>query len=163
MPSGQLDLFHNEESSPQAGRAKTSPWQEIDRELMRPGQDFSGTSPDSWQNYSPAGLSLRMSLISCRSTREGTWEPSSGRWLNSGFRSPTGFWTLKGSEFPSAGVESSLSDILESPGPHLSKYFLSRKACIGILRRASNRGRMLPQILFEALRKVAGEEAEEIP
>jgi hypothetical protein len=68
---------------------------------------------------------------------------------------PTEFWTLNTSEFPSAAVASSLSDILESPGPHLRKYFLSAKAAQGILRRAAKRGRALPPALHTALESLA--------
>jgi hypothetical protein len=44
----------------------------------------------------------------------------------------------------------SLSDILET-GPVPQKYYLSRNACIGILRRASKRGKELPALLKKAL------------
>lgn len=56
---------------------------------------------------------------------------------------------------PNTGVspreesESSLSQILEET-PH-QKYYLSAKACTGILKRAEKRGRELPEILKEAL------------
>lgn len=60
----------------------------------------------------------------------------------------------KSSEFPSAAVESSLSAILERRVP--PKFYLSAKACSGILRRAARRGRELPALLKEALERVAG-------
>src|SRR3546814_6167259 len=60
--------------------------------------------------------------------------PSSGRWANSGMGSPTAFSTLSTSEFPNGAVASSLSDILET-GDLPQRYFLSAKACSGILRR----------------------------
>lgn len=44
-----------------------------------------------------------------------------------------------------------LRDVLEPYGSHLEKYFLSPKACAGILRRAERRGRSLPDGLKEAL------------
>lgn len=44
-----------------------------------------------------------------------------------------------------------LSDVLErTSGEHL-KYFLSRKACAGIVRRAASRGKGLPKLLADAL------------
>ena len=44
-----------------------------------------------------------------------------------------------------------LSDVLErTSGEHL-KYFLSRKACAGIVRRAASRGKELPRLLVDAL------------
>ncbi len=47
----------------------------------------------------------------------------------------------------------SLSAILESRVSE--KYYLSPKACAGILRRAEKRGKELPPALFEALTAVA--------
>ena len=67
-------------------------------------------------------------------------------------------WTLNGSEFPKEGVESSLSDVLETKGDHLKKYSLSAKAAQGILRRATRRGKTLPVQLEEALTTVAEQE-----
>lgn len=52
-------------------------------------------------------------------------------------------------------VYSELSDVLETPGEHLRKYYLSPKAAAGILRRASRRGRSLPDALLRALENVA--------
>jgi DNA (cytosine-5)-methyltransferase 1 len=62
-------------------------------------------------------------------------------------------WMLNSGESPSAAVESSLSQILEE-NPH-PKYFLSAKACAGILRRAEKRGKELPPMLKEALERQA--------
>jgi hypothetical protein len=45
-----------------------------------------------------------------------------------------------------------LSDILETVGEHLRKYYLSLKACAGILRRAASRGKDLPARLAAALK-----------
>ena len=74
--------------------------------------------------------------------------------------SPTGFLTLNTSEWnhieePSHNAEGvcSLSDILES-GDVPQRYFLSAKACRGILRRAEKRGKELPGRLREALERV---------
>ena len=55
-------------------------------------------------------------------------------------------------ESPKEGVESHLSQILED-NPH-PKYCLSDRACQGILNRANRRGKVLPQILKEALEQV---------
>ena len=52
-----------------------------------------------------------------------------------------------------AGV-CSLSEILET-GPIDPRYFLSAKACAGILRRAEKRGKELPKTLLLALQAVA--------
>lgn len=60
--------------------------------------------------------------------------------------------TLNFGEFPSEEKESTLSQILEANAPE--KYYLSPKACAGILRRAEKRGKELPQMLKEALLEV---------
>ncbi len=67
---------------------------------------------------------------------------------------------LGGSRMLNTGVSprdarvSSLSLILEDSPPR--KYYLSRKACLGILRRAHERGKPLPPQLEEALKAQAG-------
>ena len=66
--------------------------------------------------------------------------------------------TLNFGESPSGGNASTLSQILQAGVPE--KYYLSPKACLGILRRASARGKELPTILRKALERQAasGEE-----
>lgn len=54
----------------------------------------------------------------------------------------------------SDGVVSSLSDVLETSAVP-QRYYLSPKACRGILRRAGKRRRNLPPLLDQALRAVA--------
>src|SRR6185312_1409509 len=97
------------------------------------------------------------SPASCRLTADGTLEPSLGCWQNSGMGSPTEFLTLSTSEwtalpaqFPNDDGVCSLSDILET-GDVPQRYFLSAKACAGILRRAEKRGKALPEPLRQAL------------
>ena len=52
-------------------------------------------------------------------------------------------------ESPRDAVESRLSWILEDNVPQ--RYYLSARACEGILSRASRRGKALPEILRAAL------------
>lgn len=52
-------------------------------------------------------------------------------------------------EFPNVESESLLSQILEANAP--LKYYLSERACQGILTRASRRGKKLPDLLQTAL------------
>ena len=61
---------------------------------------------------------------------------------------------LNTSACPKGGVESSLSQILQASVP--SKYYLSRTACRGILRRAEERGKPLPPQLELALKLQTG-------
>ena len=60
--------------------------------------------------------------------------------------------TLNTGECPSVARESTLSQILEANAPE--KYYLSKTACLGILRRAEKRGKVLPGMLKEALEEV---------
>lgn len=62
--------------------------------------------------------------------------------------------TLNTSECPKDVVASSLSQILQASAPF--KYYLSRLACLGILRRAEERNKPLPPKLEWALRVQAG-------
>ena len=109
----------------------------------------------------PAGWSGRTSPVSCHPTEDGILVPSSGCWGNSGMGSPTEFLTLNTSEHAaSLGLSHnrdavcSLSDILET-GDVPQRFFLTAKACQGILRRAEKRGKKLPEALNAALKAVA--------
>jgi len=104
----------------------------------------------------PNGWFGRTSPASCHQTKDGILRPSSLGWQNSGMGSPSEFLTLNTSEFPSDGVACSLSQILED-GNVPQRYFLSVRACAGILRRAENRGKTLPVQLAEALSRAASE------
>lgn len=66
----------------------------------------------------------------------------------------TSEWTGLGGLFLKDDGVSSLSEILET-GDVPRRYFLSPKACRGILRRAEKRGKELPVQLMQALRAVA--------
>lgn len=57
--------------------------------------------------------------------------------------------TLNTGEYPNVARESLLSWILEDNVPQ--KYYLSARACQGILTRASRRGKPLPDILRQAI------------
>ena len=62
--------------------------------------------------------------------------------------------TLNTGVSPRDAKESSLSQILQADPP--LKYYLSPKACLGILRRAFERGKELPKKLERALKIQAG-------
>ena len=65
-----------------------------------------------------------------------------------------GAWMLNTGVSPNDARGSSLSQILQDAPP--IKYYLSPKACLGILRRASERGKALPLKLERALKIQAG-------
>lgn len=80
-------------------------------------------------------------------------------WLEGGRLTQLGeSLTLNIGEYPSVENESTLSEILEDNVPE--KYYLSPKACLGILRRAKNKGRKLPDNLRIALEQKVAEGGE---
>ena len=68
--------------------------------------------------------------------------------------------TLNGSDWRNGASACSLSSILET-GPVDRRFYLSPKACAGILRRAEKRGKALPPALSEALMAVATSTTQE--
>jgi hypothetical protein len=108
-----------------------------------------------------AGLSGKMSPVSCHRTEDGTLVPSSGRWKTSGMASPTECLTLSISEWPKDAVVCSLSDTLET-GDLPQRFSLSATACRGILRRADRRGKKLPERLQRALEAVAATDGHDL-
>ncbi|HEY7821761.1 MAG TPA: hypothetical protein VIG24_02950 [Acidimicrobiia bacterium] len=81
-------------------------------------------------------------------------ESGTSVWLpESGERLPGACWIADTSEWPNgddAFSRVSLSEILLRIGPD-ERYWLSPKACAGILRRANRRGKQLPEALRQAL------------
>ena len=81
--------------------------------------------------------------------------PPDGAWTPAGIILGQEFsvaWRVLDAQFwgvPRDAEESSLSQILEATVPE--RYYLSPKACGGIIRRAGNRGKKLPSILEAAL------------
>jgi hypothetical protein len=144
----QLSIFSSAEhhANPSASPASEKDW------MIRVATSRSSILP-LLTNIAPAGWFGRTSPASCRMEQE-LLVPSSEGWGNSGMGSPTEFLTLNTSEFHSGAVACSLSDVLET-GDVPQRFFLSARACKGILRRAVNRGKELPQQLARALKAVA--------
>ena len=65
-----------------------------------------------------------------------------------------GCWLRNSGASPRDAIESFLSQILQAHPP--KKYYLTTAACLGILRRAEERGKPLPKALDIALRIQAG-------
>jgi hypothetical protein len=61
---------------------------------------------------------------------------------------------LNTSDWPNGAAVCSLSQILET-GPIPQRFYLSPRACAGIIRRAEKRGKELPEQLRMALEAVA--------
>jgi hypothetical protein len=152
----QLSIFSVEEhpASPSAQQDSALDWMTL---------VVSSCSPlvPLLRGIGPAGWFGRTSPAYCRQEEDGTLVPSSGSWASSGMGSPTEFLTLSLCEWTatlapslSDGGVSSLSDVLET-GEVPQQYYLSAKACAGILRRAEARGRELPSHLRCALEATA--------
>lgn len=86
-------------------------------------------------------------------SRQRDGETKAWRWARTDFLNGACL-TRNGSEWRSGGVACSLSSMLET-GPVERRFFLSPKACAGILRRAEKRGKDLPEALRRALAAVA--------
>jgi len=100
------------------------------------------------------GLFGRTCQVYSRQTVDAILQCSKSKFLNAGMGSPIEYLTLKTSEYPNDGEESSLSAILET-GDLPQQYYLSPKACQGILDRAERRGKTLPPQIERPLREVA--------
>jgi hypothetical protein len=157
--------------------AKTSPWLDAVAAWMAAGADCSGTSAVSLMQSLPLGFCGRTSLELSPATTVPTSLPCCGDspahsptcpmaggapqawWSDPSERQSGGCLTLAGSEWPNDAAVCSLSQVLEdSVGP---RYYLSPKACAGILRRAGKRGKPLPAYLEKALAQVAATKPSE--
>ena len=102
------------------------------------------TSPQSSKKLSKS-QSRKPPLFLCLK-RDG--QPADASWETDG--ALLGVYSMHSfGESPKDGAESYLSQILEA-SPH-PKYYLSAKACQGILNRAARRGKDLPEALRKAL------------
>ena len=103
-------------------------------------QDWSEVMSPSIHQGSGDGQMRAWFLDPSAAPHGASWTPSTSAWRNDG-----------------GGSSSSLVDILEGPddGTDLTRYYLSARAAIGILRRAEVRGKELPVQLRTALEAVA--------
>jgi hypothetical protein len=148
--------------SPEGSPARISASQEsgadsATRTDLTPDPAFSLSSFDFWRSLGLSGSSLRTSLVCYPMIPAEQWESFSPHWSNAGTASRGGFSTLAISESPNDAEECSLSDILQETSDVPRRFYLSRRACLGILRRAAKRGKKLPAHLEAALRAAASE------
>jgi hypothetical protein len=144
MAGEQLNFWSEERpANPSQSQDSEGAW--MTRVVTWPSDSFS-----LLQSCAPNGSYGKTCRASLVVEKDGILAPSSGRWSNSGTGGPTGRLTLNGLESPKDAVVCSLSHTLET-GAVQQRYFLSAKACSGILRRAERRGRKLPERLAQAL------------
>ena len=141
--------------------AKPSLPPDSEEDLKTQGETWLSFISDSLTICDQNGLFGKTCPVYCHLTEEGILEPSLGRFLSSGMGGPTGALILSTPEYPKDVVESTLSDILLEIGDVPPKYYLSQRACAGILRRAEQRGRELPPLLKEALLSVIAKDESE--
>ena len=156
----EQDSLQTMESSPEDSPVKTYRLPVSEQDWQENGVDFSGKSADSLTRQERKRLSSKMCLVFFPRITEETWPSSLKRWSSAGIAWDGGCLMLNTLEFPNAVVESSLSDVLETQGTHLKKYSLSAKAAQGILRRATKRGKQLPERLHKALDNVVRQSSQ---
>lgn len=145
MEQNQLNLFAGEHP------ASPSQLQDLEKDWTIRVATWHLSILELLRNYAQGGLYGKTSPEFCQATEDGILEPLSGRWGNSGMGGATESWTLNTSEFHNEGEGSLLSHILLETGDVPPRYFLSERACQGILRRAKKRGKKLPEELEMAL------------
>ena len=142
---GQESLFARDSGSGKTSSGRSAAGEILQRVKNSLGQTFKKSSKRSskLKNHTFMLLDLRQDggniLGPC-------WEYDPV-WLGS-------LGTLNTSECPKDVVESTLWQILLDTVP--SRYWLSRKACRGMLRRADCRGKLLPKLLEIALSMQGG-------
>lgn len=108
-------------------------------------QTAEKTSAPCWKSL-PAWNSQTLLFLDLRGGADGA-KPEQSPETDGLWRGDS--WTVNISEWPSAESVSLLSSTLEVNAPE--KYYLSARACQGILTRASRRGKKLPDLLQTAL------------
>lgn len=136
--------------------AKTSASPENDVDLMAIALASGLSFSESLTTLSLSGSLLKTCQVYSLAP-EGEILPSSfNGWRSAGMAWGGECLTVKASDLPSDAKECLLSEVLE---PHTdARYYLSPKACAGILRRADARGKVIPEPLRSALWAVTVEE-----
>ena len=142
---GQESLFARDSGSGKTSSGRSAAGEILQRVKNGLGQTFKKSSKRSskLKNHTFMLLDLRQDAGNILGP---CWEYDPV-WLGS-------LGTLNTSECPKDVVESSLWQILLDTVP--SRYWLSRKACRGMLRRADCRGKLLPKLLEIALSMQGG-------
>lgn len=125
---------------------------------------FGKTSPESsQQKTTPLGASSEdclgamtpLKLKTANGLKQAFCVQKPSEWVGESLTPSTLPWLNGVGESFSLPCLVNLSQVLEVEDVH-PRYFLSAKACLGILRRAKSRGKALPEMLQAALERVAG-------
>ena len=118
------------------------------------GKTSQGHSPQTAEKisdvFSKNSVRLKTQIYLSLNLKNGQRQEKS--WVKNSL-SPTGRSMLNTGAYPREECVSTLSQILMADVHQ--KYYLSQKACLGILRKASERGKKLPKVLETALKKQA--------
>lgn len=147
----QLSLFQT--SSAEGSHVKTCRLPEKGRAWLEAGQDSSSSLHELCLCLNQNSFSWKMYPGFSQAMRGETLPLSFDGWKNSGIYRHGECLTVSISEWPRDAAVCSLSEVLEMEVA--PKYYLSPKACSGILRRAEKRGKELPPMLKTALLTVA--------
>jgi hypothetical protein len=118
--------------------ARTYPWQATARAWLENEADSGRSSAELLMSLGRASASSKTCPAFLALTEAAITSPSFEGWRNSVIASRGRCLTLNTSEFRSGAIACSLSEVLETEVA--PKYFLSPKACAGILRRAEKAG-----------------------
>ena len=146
MSREQLTLFA--EDSP----ARTSAPQESGRDSPAIGRGFGGSLLEWWTKHSRGGWSLKTCRVYSLPQADEILPPSFDGWQTAGMAWGGECLTLRVSDLPSDGNACSLSEVLEPETD--ARYFLTAKACAGILTRADRRGKIIPEPLRTLLQQL---------
>ena len=138
--------------------APISRWPEAARGWLERNQDCGLSYGRFLRKLDRESASLKMSLAFYPLTEDGTLPSSFAGWGNCGIMSLGQSWTHNGLEWRKDAAVCSLSEVLEMDVQ--PKYFLSPRACQGILKRSGRRGKRLPPSLQAALEQVAQQAPE---
>lgn len=146
-------------SSAEGSHVRTFHRPESEQDSQASDQDSGGSSTEQSTLFAQEQFSSRTWKVCSpqEMRRELTSQRSSKRWPTAGIHSAGAFWIANISVCPrgdgGCSCSPSLMTILQPDASE--KYLLSARAASGILRRASRRGRALPEALDVALRAIA--------
>ena len=134
---------------------KTSASPENDVDLMASGLASGLSLHESLTKLSPSGSLLKTCQVYSLAPEGEILLSSFNGWRSAGMAWGGECLTVKASDLPSDGSACLLSEVLQ---PHTdARYYLSPKACAGILRRADARGKVIPEPLRSALQQTAND------
>jgi len=154
MRADQLTLFVED------SHVKTSALQENDVDLRESAVDFGSSLRASLMRLNPSGSSLKTCQVYSLAMEDETLPSSFSGWQSAGMAWGGECLTVKALDLPSDANVCLLSQVLEH---HVdARYFLSPKACAGIIRRAEARGKVIPEPLRSALVLTSAMHSEQI-